>query len=212
MRAGRGGRYRASAGTWRPLWTGLAATAAVLLGSAVATAHPDIRMTYRILFDVHDRSLDTIGESWTFDPTFSQELLGDFDADGDGDFNDAESDAVAREILPNLETVNYFTFVRRDGTDVGALTPTAFRAKAARGTVTFAIVLKLPQPVDPIAAALAVEIDDPDFTVFAEPEGTDAVVVRSDGSLACEASVHDAQAAGSADPALVASEARLTCQ
>lgn len=199
-------------------WPARLAVAAVLVagaamvGAGPAAAHPDIQMSYRILFDVHDGMLDTIGESWTFDGTFSQELLTDFDRDGDGQFSADESAAVEQEVLPNLEAVRYFTYVDVDGTDIGALTPSAFRAAVRDGIVTFALALTLPKPMDPAAKTLTVEIEDPDFSVYAEPMKGEAASVRSDGSKSCQATLGSGASSASADPTLIQTTITISCR
>ncbi|MGX1306031.1 ABC-type uncharacterized transport system substrate-binding protein [Amorphus suaedae] len=185
---------------------------AAMVGVGPAAAHPDIQMSYRILFDVHDGMLDTIGESWTFDGTFSQELLTDFDRDGDGQFSAEESAAVEQEVLPNLEGVRYFTYVDVDGTDIGALTPSAFQAAARNGIVTFALALALPQPLDPARKTLTLEIEDPDFSVYAQPVAGEAASVRSDGSTSCEAKLGSGRSEASADPTLIQTTITISCR
>ncbi|MGX1099373.1 ABC-type uncharacterized transport system substrate-binding protein [Amorphus sp. MBR-141] len=190
----------------------LLAVAAGVAAPAPAAAHPDILMSYRLLFDLHDGTIGTIGESWTFDGTFSQELLADFDRNGDGTFSPDESAAVEREVLPNLEAVRYFTYVDVDGADVGGLTPTAFQAAANNGIVTFALALTLPEPVDPAQKTLKVDIEDPDFSVYAEPVPGQAASVRSDGSRSCVADVGSGASAASADPTLIQTTITVSCR
>lgn len=201
-----------------PLRSARFAAAALLVAAggvaapAPAAAHPDILMSYRVLFDVHAGAIDTIGESWTFDRTFSAELLADYDGDGDGAFSPDESAALEREVLPNLAAVRYFTYVNVDGADIGGLAPTGFQAAAKNGIVTFALALTLPQPMDPALKKLTVQIEDPDFSVYAEPVPGKAASVRSDGSRACAAKVGSGTSADAADPSLVQTTITISCR
>lgn len=191
--------------------------AVVALGTCLAAfaacAHPDISLSYRLLFDLDEAGkVAQLGESWTFDPNFSQELLAEFDADHDGDFDQNESDQIRAEVLSNLSEVRYFTYVSAGDDDLGTLQPVAFRAAAENGTVTVALVLRLPHPVDAAKAPLSVEIEDPDFAVFATPLSRQAAEVRGDPDGHCQVET----IADTTDPDLAAlgggQTIRLTCR
>ena len=58
-----------------------------------------------------------LAQSWTFDEVFSDTLIQQFDANGDGAFDSLESKAVAKGTLPNLKKFRYFNYVWVNGND-----------------------------------------------------------------------------------------------
>ncbi|HVJ42533.1 MAG TPA: DUF1007 family protein, partial [Dongiaceae bacterium] len=71
--------------------------------------------------------------TWVFDDVFSDELLGDFDANHDKSFDAAESRKIAATIWPNMKPFHYFTYVWVDKKDLGLILPSDFKASAAKG-------------------------------------------------------------------------------
>jgi ABC-type uncharacterized transport system substrate-binding protein len=145
----------------------LAAVLAVVLGLLpdLAAAHPHVFIDNRVTFLFDGSRLIGFRENWLFDEVFSDQLLQDFDADGNGQFSKAESDKVAAETLPNLAQFRYFTYAWVAGKDLGKIAPTDFRASARNKLVTFDFLVKLPRPVDPRHEDFALEINDREYYV-----------------------------------------------
>ncbi len=162
-----------------------------LFGAAPALAHPHVFIENRVAFDFSDRKVEAIGVHWQFDEIFSDDLLMQFDADGDGSFDKLESQAVAEGVLPNLAQFHYFIFVYVDGKLLDAIPPTDFVASAKDRVVSFEMQVKLPQPVDPYAEALAVEVNDREFYVEVDLPEKDAVTLRNAGGVKCGATIRD---------------------
>ena len=102
-------------------------------------------------------------ENWLFDDVFSDQMLRDFDADGDGQFSKPESDKIGTDTLPNLAEFHYFTYVWVQGKPLAKIPPKDFHAYAKDKLVTFDFMVPLPTPVDP--QDLAVEINDREYFV-----------------------------------------------
>jgi ABC-type uncharacterized transport system substrate-binding protein len=168
----------------------LGASTTFTLGS-LALAHPDIRVENRVSFIFEGARVTGIGESWTFDPGYSEELLADYDANHDGHLSAAESRAIAQHIVPNLAEQRYFTDVWVDGRDLGALPLRDFVATASSGRVTFSFVVDLPSPVDPRHQAFKVEIDDRDYYAEFRLAEKDPVTLRNPRGIVCMPRIRD---------------------
>jgi ABC-type uncharacterized transport system substrate-binding protein len=142
----------------------LAAIFGVLL-PATASAHPHVFIDNRVTFLFSENKIVGFRENWLFDDVFSDQMLQDFDADGDGKYSKAESDKIAAETLPNLAQFHYFTFVWVDGKPLAKIPPKDFHASAKNKLVTFDFMVTLPKPVDPSTQDIAVEINDREYFV-----------------------------------------------
>lgn len=146
---------------------------AVLVFAAPASGHFLITMSCRVLFNFDAGAINAFGQSWTFDPAYSRQLLADFDADGDGIFDPPEVETIRQTGLSRLADANYLTFVSIDNAFIGQREPYTFNAVVKDGIVTFAMSMALPEPVDPVLHTLKVEIRDPGHgieAVFAAPD------------------------------------------
>jgi ABC-type uncharacterized transport system substrate-binding protein len=144
------------------LLAALTAGFTVLYATGVS-AHPHVFIDNRVTFLFAGKKLVGIRENWLFDDVFSDQLLQDYDADGDGKIGPAESDKLGKETLPNLAQFHYFTYIWADGKALPKITPTDFHASAKDKLVTFDFLVTLPQPVDP--AAIALEVNDREYFV-----------------------------------------------
>lgn len=128
-----------------------------------ASAHPHVFIDSRVTFLFAGKKLMGFRENWLFDDVFSDQLLQDYDADGDGSIGPAESNKLGKETLPNLAQFHYFTYIWAEGKALPKITPTDFHASAKDKLVTFDFLVTLPQPVDP--GALALEVNDREYFV-----------------------------------------------
>jgi ABC-type uncharacterized transport system substrate-binding protein len=170
--------------------------AAFILPSLIAThpaqAHPHVFIDSRVTFVFDAGKVTALRLNWVFDDVFSDSLLVQFDADGDGTFDKLESNAVGEGVLPNLKMFNYFTYIWVDGKQLDPIDPTEFVATADDNhVVTFQMKVPLPQPVDPRTAALATEIYDREYYVQVELAQDDPVSLENAGDLPCGATVRD---------------------
>jgi ABC-type uncharacterized transport system substrate-binding protein len=136
-----------------------------LAWSGAASAHPHVFIEDRVVFLFAGDKITAIEQSWKFDEVFSDTLIQQFDKNGDGAFDAAESKDVARGTLPNLKQFRYFNYEWIDGKDTGILQPIDFVAAAKNKIVTFVFTVKLPKPIDPKTQKLKVEINDREFYV-----------------------------------------------
>ncbi len=189
----------------------LALAAALSLAALPARAHPDITMECHLLFNFENGIITGLGESWTFDETFSAQLLADYDADGDGAFSESESGAIRDETFARLAAIHYFTFLSLDAQPLDVPEPFGFRAAADGGRVTFSFGLRLPQPVAPQTARLGVEIKDPDYAVGARFGAGQAIYLHGDPPANCRGTITSKPSEAYFDGLVIPQEASVTC-
>jgi ABC-type uncharacterized transport system substrate-binding protein len=164
----------------------------VLVDIAPAAAHPHVFIENRVSFVFDAGKVTALRLAWAFDEIFSDSLLMQFDADGDGAFDDLESRAVGEGTLPNLKMFHYFTYVFVDGKELDPIDPAEFVASVDdQRVVTFRMTVPLPQPVDPRTAALATEIYDREYYVQVDLAQQDSVSLENAGDAPCGATVRD---------------------
>lgn len=140
-----------------------------LLCSPLA-AHPHVWADVKAEVKVAAGYIDGIWTQWTFDEVFSQLILSDHDADGDGVLNARESTSVQKGYFDNLKTYAYFTHLGLGSRKLEVPTPQKFQAAVHGGRVTYRFFLPLGLRLDaktPLAVAF---YDDSFFTdmVFAK--------------------------------------------
>jgi ABC-type uncharacterized transport system substrate-binding protein len=197
---------------WTRRALALALGAATLLPPAPALAHPDITMECHLLFNFENGALTGLGESWTFDETFSAQLLADYDEDKDGAFSEAESGAIRDETFARLSAIHYFTFLTVNGESLAVPEPFGFKAAAtAEGRVTYSFGLRLAEPLAPKAARLGVEIKDPDYALGASLAPHEPAYLRGAGAERCRAVVASKPQDAYFDGLVIPQEISLAC-
>ncbi len=165
---------------------------AVLSAAEPAQAHPHVFIDNRVTFVFEAGKVTALRLDWVFDDVFSDSLLSQFDADGDGVFDGWESTAVGEGVLPNLAMFHYFTYIFVDGRQLDPIAPTAFVASADENRiVTFRMTVPLPEPVDPRNAALAAEVYDREYYVAIDLAQQDPVMLENAEGVPCGAMLRD---------------------
>ena len=168
-----------------------ALAALFVLPTSAASAHPHVFIENRVVLTFADNKLTGFSTDWQFDEIFTEDMLHQFDTDGDGAINAGESEAMGSETLPNLAGFRYFTQASVDGTDFPDLAPGGFAARVEVGVLHFVLSFTLPQPIDPKKQKLRLEINDRSYYVEVLMAETDPVRLEGAGSEACKASVKD---------------------
>ena len=156
-----------------------------------ASAHPHVFIDNTVNFVFAANKITGFRLTWVFDDVFSDELIGDFDANHDHAFDAAESKKIAATIWPNMKPFHYFTYVWVDKKDLGLILPTDFKASIAKGIVTFDFLVALPKPVDPKTQSIAVEVYDHEFYVEVDLHKTNPIRFTDMQAIACQPHIRD---------------------
>lgn len=156
----------------------IAAAFLAFLWPQLAQAHPHVFIDNRLTFLFAEGKVSGFRTDWRFDEIFTEDLLSQYDTDGDKQFSPAESELLKEGTLPNLAAFRYFTYAYLGGVDLGMVEPAGFRADILDGAARFVFTYQLPHPVDPMKESIAVSIYDQEYYV--------EVLLAQDGSTAIE--------------------------
>ena len=185
----------------------------LLIAAGPVAAHPHVFVDNRVVFVFDQGKVTALRLNWAFDEVFSDSLLMQFDADGDGTFDNLESKAVGEGTLPNLKMFHYFTYVWVDGKQLDPIDPTQFAASVDdQRVVTFHMTVPLPQPIDPRTAALATEVYDREYYVQVELAQQDPVSLENAGDVPCGATVRDDTESAYFGGVVIPQEIALQCR
>lgn len=136
-----------------------------LLSAGPARAHPHVFVTARasVLFD--GAAVVGLRLDWLFDDFFSFTLLEDFDGDGDGRFDAAETRALHDNAFGNLRDHGWFTHIYFGGAAQPSPEPGGFEAVVEGALVRYRFDLMLAAPVDPAATRLEFAVYDQEYYV-----------------------------------------------
>jgi len=100
-------------------------------------AHPHVFIDARLEFEIRGRSCEGVVVEWTFDPVFSADVIGQFDRNRDGAFDDAENAVVQAKAFSNLRKYGYFSFIRRGDTRINPEVVQDFKASQRDGRAVY---------------------------------------------------------------------------
>lgn len=78
-------------------------------------SHPHMFIDTQLGFEIAGERLERMEITWYFDPLFTASIRGDFDEDGNGSFDEYETDQIRQYAFSNLANYDYFTFVMTGG-------------------------------------------------------------------------------------------------
>lgn len=169
----------------------LAGLVLLCAGAQAAQAHPHVFIDNRLTFLFADGKVTGFRTDWRFDEIFTEDLLSQFDTDGDKQFSAAESQQVKDGTLPNLTEFHYFTYAYVGGKDLGKLEPADFKADILDGAARFVFTYHLPEPVDPHQQKVTVSIYDHEYYVEVLLAEKDPVALEGEGHAGCAPQVAD---------------------
>ena len=142
------------------------AAAAALLAiwiSGAALAHPHVFIHGRVGIVFDAKGLAGFDLRWVFDEMFSQMILGDHDANGNGSLEPAEVASVKAGAFDNLKNFEYFTHIRVEGRPFAVRFVKDFRAEVQKGKLVYRFFV--PCHVQAVATPKSVTISvyDPSF-------------------------------------------------
>lgn len=157
-----------------------------------AAAHPDIAITLRVLFDMRRGVLTGLGESWSFDATYSRTLLDQFDINRDGTFNPAEATALREKLTADLRRKRFFTNLTMGGRPAAGIEPVGFQAQAHNGLVTVTYAFSVAAPIDLRGQSLDVVVKDKDYAAAFKLADDAGLQIRGDFDKKCRTSTSPA--------------------
>ncbi len=89
----------------------------VLLLTAADTslAHPHVFIDQHVKIVFDDKGLAGFTIQWKFDDMFTSMIVGDFDKNKNGDFDENEVAKIKKEAFSYVSEYNYFAFIKIDG-------------------------------------------------------------------------------------------------
>jgi len=165
--------------------------AALLLASALpAAAHPHVFISNHTTITFDQGMLQGVSFQWTFDPMFSEMILGDYDPGHTGRFDASRAAALKEGAFDNLENYHYFVAIWVKGKPVKKLVIQKFTPSVTdkrRLVYTFFVPVKLPVTAEDQTVLLTV-YDDTYYVAFDILHLSD-VTVQGGADVACDLSV-----------------------
>ena len=136
----------------------------LVLGSALAQAHPHVWITASSeLIYAPDGSITGVRHAWTFDDMFSTYALQGIESKTKGVYSREELAPLAQTNVELLKEFAYFTFAKADGKKQKFQEPVDYFLDAKDGVLTLHFTLPLKIPVK--SKELVLEVFDPTFFV-----------------------------------------------
>jgi ABC-type uncharacterized transport system substrate-binding protein len=132
---------------------------------ATAVAHPHVWITAQTRLGFEKGAVTTVAMRWGFDPMFSGFVRGEYDKDGDGRFDAAETEAIAAEAFSNLKDFGFLAHLTAGGEAVPLEAYRDFAVRLEGDALVYEFVLPLPRPVDPRAAPVKLALYDETFYI-----------------------------------------------
>ena len=117
--------------------------AAFFMPAKAAYAHPHVFIDTAIEFVWQGKKLQGAYIEWTFDKIFSNEIISWLDADHNGKFSDAESEAVYNNAFINLRNYFFYTFIRQGTKRSNPEKVSKFKATQKNGIMTYRFYVDL---------------------------------------------------------------------
>lgn len=121
----------------------IATTLLLSLAVPALWAHPHVFIVSRLEFDMRGTECAGVRVEWDFDKVFSAGVIGQFDADRNGEFDESENELVRSKAFSNLRKYGYFTFLRKGTTRSYPEAVEGFKARHADGVVTYSFRVPL---------------------------------------------------------------------
>ena len=186
---------------------------AVFLFGAEAAAHPHVWVTGQASFQIEDTKLTRVGMRWQFDAFFSQVLGSDFDTNGDGVFDDAETQAMKEQVFTSLRDFGYFTHIRTSSGEKRDAFESVenFSIGQDKGEMIFEFDLVLADPLDPSQNPVGLSLYDPTIYVDLILGGDAPVEIAGGNGLGCALEYREGDEVTSQSVFIVPQEVWLNC-
>jgi tRNA threonylcarbamoyladenosine biosynthesis protein TsaE len=158
---------------------------AVAAWPAAGRAHPHVWITAQARLGFEQGAITAVAMRWGFDPMFSDYVRGEYDKDGNGSFDAAETGLIAAEAFANLKEFDFLTHLSAGGEELKLEAYRDFAARMEGDAVVYEFVLPLPRPVDPRAAPVKLALYDDTFYLDITFSEENPVSFAGDDAPAC---------------------------
>ena len=114
-----------------------------VLAAAFLTAHPHVSLDARLEFEFDGTECRGFWVEWNFDPFFSATVIGDFDANRNGRFEDSEIRRVHDGAFINLRKYGFFTLIRRGSRRISPESVESFKAEIRDSRLVYRFFVSL---------------------------------------------------------------------
>ncbi len=176
-------------------------------------AHPHVWVTGAASLHFEDTKITRVGMRWQFDAFFSQVLGADFDTNGDGSFDTAETKAMKDQVFTSLKDYGYFTHLRTEKTDGEQQFEAVenFSVDKESGELVFKFDLVLVDPVDAVSQNVGLSVFDPTIYVDLILDGDQPVTLSGADNLGCTIEYRQGDEFTNESAFFVPQEAWLSC-
>jgi ABC-type uncharacterized transport system substrate-binding protein len=167
----------------------MATTAAVLLASLPARAHPHMWVTVQATVLYENGAFTGISHTWTFDEYYTATAIEGLDKNDDGKYDRSELAELAKVNVDALKDFDYFTFPTLAGQAVKLGPPTPdYWLEHKDGLLSLHFTVPFASPVLADAKGFAFSIHDPSFFIaFELAKGEKAVQLGAGAPKTCSA-------------------------
>lgn len=142
----------------------LAALVAIPAKSPQAHPHGWIDLRSVMIFDDEGR-IEAIRVHWLFDEYYTVFATEGMDADGDGNPDSDQIEALARNNITNLEAYDYFVFMETGGEQPAYGEVTHYETYMVGIQLAMVFTVPLAEPIDPATADFEYAIYDPTYWI-----------------------------------------------
>lgn len=134
--------------------------------SKTADAHPHVWVSVKteILY-TDDGKISGFGYQWTFDEFYSSFATQGLDKNGDGKFDKAELEELAKVNVTSLSEFDYFTFPKKGEVALERGEPKDYWLEHKDGVLTLHFTLPLKENYDVESAPLSLAVYDPTYYI-----------------------------------------------
>lgn len=177
-----------------------------------AQAHPHVWVVGATTLHFTQDKLARVGMRWQFDAFFSQVLMGDFDTNKDGTFDDPERAAMKEQVFTSLKDYGYFTHLRIDGKETTFERVENFTTEVEKGELVYKFDLVPAAPMDLSTSEAQLAMFDPTIYVDIVLGGDKPVTLEGIAADKCNWSFASDKELATANGALTPQLVKLKCK
>ena len=153
--------------------------------AAPALAHPHVWIDARATLRFEAGRIAAVAMRWRFDEMFSDYVIGEYDRNADGGFDEAETALVRDEAFSALSELGWLTHLRVAEVAVPLPDYRDFAVTADNGIVTYGFELPLPEPLDPTARDITLGVYDDSYYIDVVMEESEPLLFTGEPPEAC---------------------------